>query len=54
MEEDNIAKVMDKIESFYFDDSEDSGEAMFNKFAVKYAHLFDEDCNAVESENKLE
>lgn len=33
---------MAKIESFYFDDSEDSGEAMFNKFAEKYAHLFEE------------
>ncbi len=53
-EEDKIAQVMEKVEEFYFGDGEDTGEAIFNKFAAKYAHLFDAECDAVESENKLE
>lgn len=27
---------------------------MFNRFAAKHAHLFEEGCNAFETENKLE
>lgn len=45
---------MEKIEEFYFGDGEENGESVFNGFAAKHAHLFDEDCDAVESENKLE
>ena len=45
---------MQKIEAFYFDDGEDSGEEQFNRFAEKHSHLFDEECDAKESENKLE
>lgn len=45
-EQEIIDKVMAKIESFYFDDGEDSGEAIFNKFAVKHSHLFPDDMNA--------
>jgi len=46
--------VMSKIETFYFADGEDSGEAIFKAFASKHAHLFEDDCDALGSENKLE
>lgn len=49
-----IEQVMDKIENFYFDDSEQGGEHMFKQFAEKHAHLFDENCDAENVENKLE
>ena len=45
---------MTKIEEFYFSEGEDSGEALFMKFADKYAKLFEEECSATETENKLE
>ena len=45
---------MQRIEEFYFSEGEDSGEEQFNKFAAKYAHLFDEGCNARMTENKIE
>jgi hypothetical protein len=45
---------MQKIEDFYFEESDESGEAVFNKFAEKHAHLFDEGCNALDGESKLE
>ncbi len=51
---DKVDEVMQKIEDFYFDEGEDSGEQVFNRFAEKYAHLFDEGCNAENAENKLE
>ncbi len=53
-EDDKVAKVMEKVEDFYFGDGEENGEVIFNKFAAKHAQLFDENCDAVESENKLE
>ena len=47
--------MMEKVEFFYFDsESETSGEKMFDAFAAKHEHLFDEGCSAVDSENKLE
>ena len=49
-----IEVVMSKIETFYFADGEDSGEAIFKSFASKHAQLFEEDCDALGSENKLE
>ena len=45
---------MSKIETFYFADGDDSGEAIFKSFASKHAHLFEEECDALGSENKLE
>ena len=51
---DKIEKVMRKIEEFYFDEGEDSGEEIFNRFAEQHAHKFKEGCNANEDENKLE
>ena len=57
MEEEDIAKletIMDQVEDFYFGDQEDSGQAMFARFAEKHAHLFSDDCDAEASENKLE
>ena len=57
MEESEISKleeIMDHVEDFYFGDDENSGEAMFAKFAEKHAPLFDDDCDAGETENKLE
>jgi hypothetical protein len=53
-ENDKINEVMDKVEEFYFGDGDDSGEAIFNKFAEKHAHLFTEECDAIGQENKLE
>lgn len=52
--DEKLSQVMEKIEEFYFSDGEESGEAVFNKFAAKHAHLFQEGCDATESENKLE
>lgn len=49
-----LEQIMDAVEEFYFGDSENSGEQLFMKFASKHAHLFDEDCDAVATENKLE
>ena len=31
------------LEEYYMGDGEDKGEAVFNNFAVKHAHLFVED-----------
>ena len=45
---------MEKIEEFYFGDGADSGEVVFNAFAAKHANLFTQECDAIESENKLE
>eukprot|EP00352_Strombidinopsis_acuminata_P005875 CAMPEP_0176371958 /NCGR_PEP_ID=MMETSP0126-20121128/25063_1 /TAXON_ID=141414 ORGANISM="Strombidinopsis acuminatum, Strain SPMC142" /NCGR_SAMPLE_ID=MMETSP0126 /ASSEMBLY_ACC=CAM_ASM_000229 /LENGTH=99 /DNA_ID=CAMNT_0017731625 /DNA_START=25 /DNA_END=324 /DNA_ORIENTATION=+ len=49
-----ISKVMEKVEAFYFEDGGDGGEEIFNKFAAKHAGLFEEGCDANETENKLE
>ena len=50
-----IEAVMEKIEKFYFDDSQEvSGKSLFFNFAKEHKHLFDEDCSAEETENKLE
>lgn len=49
-----VETCMNKIESFYFSDGEDSGEAIFNKFAEKHSALFAEACDAEGMENKLE
>lgn len=54
MDEEKFREVMEKVESFYFDDGEDSGEEIFNRFAEKHAHLFDEGVDALNVENKLE
>lgn len=40
-----IEEVMATIELFYFGDGPESGEAIFNAFAVKNHHLFAEDCD---------
>ena len=45
---------MSKIESFYFANGEDSGEAIFKAFAAKHAKLFEDGCDALGTENKLE
>lgn len=45
---------MSKIEEFYFSDSEESGEAIFKAFATKHAALFEDGCDALGTENKLE
>ena len=49
-----IDRVMDKIEDFYFGDSETSGEALFNKFAAEKHTVFEADCDAEGTENKIE
>jgi len=49
-----VDKVMDKIEEFYFGDGENGGEALFNKFAAEKHGVFEVDCDAEMSENKIE
>lgn len=49
-----IKNVMSNIEAFYFDDGDTSGEKVFNEFASKHQHLFEDGCDAEEMENKLE
>lgn len=54
MDEDKLKEVMQKVEEFYFEDGEESGEEIFNRFAEKHAHLFEEGVDAHGAENKLE
>lgn len=54
MDDDKLQEIMQKIEEFYFEDGEESGEAIFNRFAEKHAHLFEAGFEAREAENKLE
>jgi len=54
MEESKLQEIMERIENFYFSDGEDSGEAIFNRFAEKHAHLFEDGFEAQAAENKLE
>ena len=35
-----VQKVMGKVEEFYMGNEEDSGEAIFNKFAEQHAATF--------------
>ena len=53
MSGDLLENVMNKIEAFYFEDGENSGEAIFNRFAAKHEALFDKDFDAESGENKL-
>ena len=45
-----VEMVMQKIEEFYFDDGPESGEAIFNSFAAKHEHVFDDDMDATGQE----
>lgn len=49
-----MSSAMTRIEAFYFEDSEESGETLFNRFAAKHAHLFHAASSAEGEENKLE
>lgn len=49
-----VEKVMDKIEDFYFGEGETGGEHLFNEFASRHHHLFEDGCDAEQMENKLE
>ena len=49
-----VDRVMDKIEDFYFGDGETGGEAIFKKFAEENHAVFDIDCDAELTENKIE
>ena len=48
-----VEEVMASIEQFYFSDGPESGEAIFNTFAEKHQHLFEDDCDIL-TEQKLE
>lgn len=48
-----IEEVMAAIESFYFSDGPEGGEAIFKAFAAKHHHIFAEDCD-IFTEQKLE
>jgi hypothetical protein len=52
--QDLVDRVMEKIEDFYFGDSETSGEALFYKFAGDKHQVFEEGCDAELTENKVE
>jgi|LauGreDrversion4_2_1035121.scaffolds.fasta_scaffold94545_2 hypothetical protein len=47
-----VEKVMTALEKFY-DDGNESGEDMFNKFASEHAHLFSKESSATGGENNL-
>ena len=49
-----VDKVMDKIEDFYFGEGDTGGEAIFKKFAAEKHAVFDMDCDAELTENKIE
>lgn len=49
-----IGRVMNAIEDFYFGEGDESGEAIFDAFAVKHHELFESDFEAEGAENKLE
>ena len=50
-----IEKVMGELEVFWMSDDEDAGEAIFNKFAEKYADKFVGDYDSPQfNDNKLE
>ena len=44
---------MAKVEKFY-DEGTEQGDNVFSPFFAKHAHLFESDCDALASENKLE
>ena len=52
--QDLVDKVMTKIEDFYFGDAENNGEALFYSFAENKHQVFEDDCDAEETENKVE
>ena len=52
--EEQVQQIMSDIENFYFSDGEESGEAIFNRFAEKHHHMFEDGCDAEKMENKLE
>ena len=47
-----VEKVMTALEKFY-DDGNESGEDMFNKFASQHAHHFSKESSATGGENNL-
>ena len=49
-----IDRVLDKVEDFYYEEGENSGQALFAGFASQHHEQFVEDCNAQEQENKPE
>jgi len=49
-----MSTAMSRIESFYFEDGEEAGETLFNRFASKYSQLFSASSSAEGEENKLE
>jgi hypothetical protein len=48
-----VEQVMTALEKFY-DDGNESGEDMFNKFASQHAHHFSKESSATDGENSLE
>ena len=49
-----IDRVLDKIEDFYFEEGESSGKALFAAFAADHHHIFEDNVNSQEMEQKLE
>ena len=54
MSEDKLQDAMNSITDYYFGDAEDSGEAMFKKFASKHKDTFDVTEGTDMEEHKLE
>ena len=49
-----VEAILLKLDEFNFGDEEECAEAVFGRFAKEHHHMFDAECNAEESENKLE
>ena len=52
--QDLVDTVMGKIEDFYFGDAENNGEQLFYNFAKDKHTIFEDGCDAEETENKVE
>ena len=52
--QDLVDNVMTKIEDFYFGDGEVNGEQLFYNFAKDKHTIFEDNCDAELTENKVE
>ena len=52
--QDIVDRVMTKIEDFYFGEGEKNGEQLFYTFAADKHQIFEADCDAELTENKIE
>ena len=48
-----VCQVIDKLQNFYDQGTDETGEDIFNKFATKQAHLFSAESSVEGQENTL-